>query len=165
LFIPDPDAVFFPSRILDPGVKKAPNPGSRIQIRNTARRPALSFKTHQTPCLFSLFLPGLLWPLLLSLLFMFLTFCLEKPTNNVRYSVHSLCVNPYLHRSWWSHDDASTYVPYRPLLFSGTVPYVSCVKRTSPWTMCLWIMCPDPPVCTPLLVAALLWCTFWNVYT
>jgi hypothetical protein len=33
--IPDPDADFFPSRIPDPGVKKAPNPGSRIRIRNT----------------------------------------------------------------------------------------------------------------------------------
>ncbi len=32
--IPDPKADFLPSRILDPGVKKAPNPGSRI--RNTA---------------------------------------------------------------------------------------------------------------------------------
>jgi hypothetical protein len=44
--IPDPDADFLPSRIPDPGVKKAPNPGSRI--RNTGyratfsrRRPAL----------------------------------------------------------------------------------------------------------------------------
>ena len=35
MFIPDPDADFLPSRILDPGVKKAPNPGSRIRIRNT----------------------------------------------------------------------------------------------------------------------------------
>jgi hypothetical protein len=34
--IPDPDADFLPSRIPDPGVKKAPNPGSRI--RNTGRR-------------------------------------------------------------------------------------------------------------------------------
>jgi hypothetical protein len=34
--IPDPDADFLPSRIPDPGVKKAPNPGSRIRIRNTA---------------------------------------------------------------------------------------------------------------------------------
>jgi hypothetical protein len=33
--ISDPDADFFPSRIPDPGVKKAPNPGSRIRIRNT----------------------------------------------------------------------------------------------------------------------------------
>ena len=33
--IPDPDADFLPSRIPDPGVKKAPNPGSRIRIRNT----------------------------------------------------------------------------------------------------------------------------------
>ena len=33
--IPDPDADFLPSRIPDPGVKKAPNPGSRIWIRNT----------------------------------------------------------------------------------------------------------------------------------
>jgi hypothetical protein len=32
--IPDPDADFLPSRIPDPGIKKAPNPGSRI--RNTA---------------------------------------------------------------------------------------------------------------------------------
>jgi hypothetical protein len=32
--IPDPEADFLPSRIPDPGVKKAPNPGSRI--RNTA---------------------------------------------------------------------------------------------------------------------------------
>ncbi len=31
--IPDPDADFIPSRIPDPGVKKVPNPGSRI--RNT----------------------------------------------------------------------------------------------------------------------------------
>ncbi len=28
LFIPDPDADFYPSRIPDPGVKKAPDPGS-----------------------------------------------------------------------------------------------------------------------------------------
>jgi hypothetical protein len=34
--IPDPDADFLPSRIPDPGVKKAPNPRSRIRIRNTA---------------------------------------------------------------------------------------------------------------------------------
>jgi hypothetical protein len=34
--IPDPDADFLPSRIPDPGVKKAPNPGSWIRIRNTA---------------------------------------------------------------------------------------------------------------------------------
>ncbi len=34
--IPDPAADFLPSRIPDPGVKKAPNPGSRIRIRNTA---------------------------------------------------------------------------------------------------------------------------------
>jgi hypothetical protein len=33
--IPDPDADFLPSRIPDPEVKKAPNPGSRIRIRNT----------------------------------------------------------------------------------------------------------------------------------
>ncbi len=33
--IPDPDTDFLPSRIPDPGVKKAPNPGSRIRIRNT----------------------------------------------------------------------------------------------------------------------------------
>ncbi len=35
--IPDPDADFLPSRIPDPQgwVKKAPNPGSRIRIRNT----------------------------------------------------------------------------------------------------------------------------------
>jgi hypothetical protein len=32
---PDPDADFLPSRIPDSGVKKAPNPGSRIRIRNT----------------------------------------------------------------------------------------------------------------------------------
>ncbi len=34
--IPDPDADFLPSQIQDTGVKKAPNPGSRIRIRNTA---------------------------------------------------------------------------------------------------------------------------------
>ncbi len=34
--IPDPDADFLLSRIPDPGVKKAPNPGSRIRFRNTA---------------------------------------------------------------------------------------------------------------------------------
>jgi hypothetical protein len=34
--IPDPDADFLPARIPDPGVKKVPNPGSRIRIRNTA---------------------------------------------------------------------------------------------------------------------------------
>jgi hypothetical protein len=34
--IPDPDADFLPSRIPDPGVKKAPSLGSRIRIRNTA---------------------------------------------------------------------------------------------------------------------------------
>jgi hypothetical protein len=41
--IPDPDAEFLPSRIPDPGVKKAPNPGSRIRIRNTdsQNRPVL----------------------------------------------------------------------------------------------------------------------------
>jgi hypothetical protein len=35
--IPDPDADFLPSRIPDPGVKKAPNPGPRIRIRNTEK--------------------------------------------------------------------------------------------------------------------------------
>jgi hypothetical protein len=35
-WVPDPDADFYPSRIPDPGVKKAPDPGSRIRIRNTA---------------------------------------------------------------------------------------------------------------------------------
>jgi hypothetical protein len=34
--IPDPDADLLLSQILDPGVKKAPNPGSQIRIRNTA---------------------------------------------------------------------------------------------------------------------------------
>jgi hypothetical protein len=34
--IPDPDADFLPSQIPDPGVKKVPNSGSRIRIRNTA---------------------------------------------------------------------------------------------------------------------------------
>ncbi len=34
--IPDLDADFLSSQIPDPGVKKAPNPGSRIRIRNTA---------------------------------------------------------------------------------------------------------------------------------
>jgi hypothetical protein len=29
---------FYPSRIPDPGVKKAPDPGSRIRIRNTPLR-------------------------------------------------------------------------------------------------------------------------------
>jgi hypothetical protein len=33
--IPDPDADFLPSQIPDPRLKKAPNPGSRIRIRNT----------------------------------------------------------------------------------------------------------------------------------
>ncbi len=36
--IPDPDTDFLPSRIPDPGVKKVPNPGSRIRIRNTGIR-------------------------------------------------------------------------------------------------------------------------------
>ncbi len=31
----DPDTDFLPCRIPDPGVKKAPNPGSWIRIRNT----------------------------------------------------------------------------------------------------------------------------------
>jgi hypothetical protein len=35
LFIPDPDPDFYPSRIPDPGVKKAPNPGFWIWILNT----------------------------------------------------------------------------------------------------------------------------------
>jgi hypothetical protein len=35
--IPDPDPYFYPSRIPDPGVKKAPDPGSRIGIRNTGK--------------------------------------------------------------------------------------------------------------------------------
>jgi hypothetical protein len=34
--ISDPYADFLPSWIPDPGVKKVPNPGSRIRIRNTA---------------------------------------------------------------------------------------------------------------------------------
>jgi uncharacterized Zn-finger protein len=33
--IPDPDPEFYPSRILDPRVEKAPDRGSRIRIRNT----------------------------------------------------------------------------------------------------------------------------------
>jgi len=36
LLIPDPNDDFIPSRIPDPGVKKAHNHGSRIRIRNTA---------------------------------------------------------------------------------------------------------------------------------
>jgi hypothetical protein len=40
--IPDPDADILPSRIPDPGVKKAPNPGSRIRIRNTGLCPETS---------------------------------------------------------------------------------------------------------------------------
>jgi hypothetical protein len=34
----DLDLHFYPSRIPDPGVKNAPDPGSRIQIRNTAQQ-------------------------------------------------------------------------------------------------------------------------------
>jgi hypothetical protein len=37
--IPDPDADFLPCRIPDPGVKKIPDPGSRIRIRNTDQSP------------------------------------------------------------------------------------------------------------------------------
>jgi hypothetical protein len=33
--IPDPDADFLPSRIQDPGVKKAPNPGSATLVSNS----------------------------------------------------------------------------------------------------------------------------------
>jgi hypothetical protein len=32
-----------PFRIPDPGVKKAPDPRSRIRIRNTAKKPKISF--------------------------------------------------------------------------------------------------------------------------
>jgi hypothetical protein len=46
--IPDPDADFLPSRIPDPGVKKVPNPGSRIRIRNTGHIPAVSRR--RLPC-------------------------------------------------------------------------------------------------------------------
>ncbi len=42
--IPDPDANFLPSRIPHPGVKKAPNPGSRIRIRNTGSSSALCMR-------------------------------------------------------------------------------------------------------------------------
>ncbi len=35
MFIPDPDLDFYPSRIPEPGVEKARDPGSRIRIRNT----------------------------------------------------------------------------------------------------------------------------------
>jgi hypothetical protein len=35
MFIPDPGFEFFPSRIPDPEIQKAPDPGSRIRIRNT----------------------------------------------------------------------------------------------------------------------------------
>jgi hypothetical protein len=34
---------FYPSRIPDPGVKKAPDPGSRIRIRNTAKKVTLRY--------------------------------------------------------------------------------------------------------------------------
>jgi hypothetical protein len=51
--IPDPDADFLSSRIPDLGVKKAPNPGSRIRIRNTGmRRPLLN--QHKTLQAFAL---------------------------------------------------------------------------------------------------------------
>jgi hypothetical protein len=33
LFVPDP--FYLPIRIPDPGIKKAPDPGGRIRIRNT----------------------------------------------------------------------------------------------------------------------------------
>jgi hypothetical protein len=52
--IPDPDADFLPSRIPDPGVKKAPNPGSRIRIRNTAVKLLnLSFNADPDPAFYS----------------------------------------------------------------------------------------------------------------
>jgi hypothetical protein len=35
LFIPDLDPDFYPSQIPDPGVEKAPDPGSQIRIRKT----------------------------------------------------------------------------------------------------------------------------------
>ncbi len=53
--IPDPDIDFEPSRILDPGVKKAPDPGSRGQngtwsrIQGSKRRgiPDAGVKRHR----------------------------------------------------------------------------------------------------------------------
>jgi hypothetical protein len=35
MFIPDPDFIFYSFQISVPEVKKAPDPGSRIRIRNT----------------------------------------------------------------------------------------------------------------------------------
>ncbi len=55
LFIPDPDADFLPSRIPDPGVKKAPNPGSgsatlvRVSLMST-QKVGVSF--HFFTCVF-----------------------------------------------------------------------------------------------------------------
>jgi hypothetical protein len=37
---------FYPSRIPDPGIKKAPDPGSRIRIRNIGFRFSLSLYNH-----------------------------------------------------------------------------------------------------------------------
>jgi hypothetical protein len=48
--IPDPDADFLPSRIPDPGVKKAPNPGSRIRIRNTGFGSGLKIQIADPDC-------------------------------------------------------------------------------------------------------------------
>jgi hypothetical protein len=61
--IPDPDADFLPSRIPDPGVKKAPNPGSRIRIRNTARNQTERSQNLQgnLQVFFFLFLPMSPW--------------------------------------------------------------------------------------------------------
>jgi hypothetical protein len=48
--IPDPDADFLPSRIPDPGVKKTPNPGSRIRIRNTAFLTIRTYPAYRQTC-------------------------------------------------------------------------------------------------------------------
>ncbi len=56
--IPDPDADFFPSRIPDPGVKKAPNPGSAtLPLRILTHLDLLGFGLLLV-CLLQLPLPG-----------------------------------------------------------------------------------------------------------
>jgi hypothetical protein len=44
--IRDPEKTYSGSRILDPGVKKAPDPGSRTRIRNTAYEYNKCLSTH-----------------------------------------------------------------------------------------------------------------------
>jgi hypothetical protein len=84
--IPDPDADFLPSRIPDPGVKKAPNPGSRIRIRNTV------------PYMYYIytFLPPFSFCLSLNFINFKLTVCIDCQNGLVKFLNNSFLYSQYV---------------------------------------------------------------------